>query len=232
MNAATFHRPGRRLALRRPIVRARPGERYRSGARPRHAARSTSRCSDRPRRRTFRCPRRRRQVVPSNASTSCRVRRPMPRLSRVSRPQRRQGWLSSSLFSSHLSVAALASFAAMKMALLFCLVFAGGPANIAIYCSSICRLCRAGRVRTIADMSQSRPQILIVDDDEEIRSLLQVVLTREGFHVREAKDAPTARRMLGVQGDMDLIILDIMMPGEDGLSFCQRLRETAARSIL
>jgi two-component system OmpR family response regulator len=120
----------------------------------------------------------------------------------------------------------------MKMALLFCLVFAGGPANIAIYCSSICRLCRAGRVRTIADMSQSRPQILVVDDDDEIRSLLQVVLTRAGFHVREARDAPTARRTLGVQGDVDLIILDIMMPGEDGLSFCQQLRETLNIPIL
>jgi two-component system, OmpR family, phosphate regulon response regulator OmpR len=90
---------------------------------------------------------------------------------------------------------------------------------------SSCRLRRAGGVRTIADMSESRPQILVVDDDDEIRSLLQVVLTREGFHVREARDAPTARRLLAAQGSVDLIILDIMMPGEDGLSFCQRLRE-------
>jgi two-component system, OmpR family, response regulator len=81
-------------------------------------------------------------------------------------------------------------------------------------------------------MSGSSPQILVVDDDDEIRSLLQVVLTREGFHVREAKDAPAARRMLGAQGSADLIILDIMMPGEDGLSFCQRLRETLDIPIL
>jgi two-component system, OmpR family, response regulator len=97
---------------------------------------------------------------------------------------------------------------------------------------SICRLRRAGGVRTIADMSESRSQILVVDDDDEIRSLLQVVLTREGFHVREAKDAPTARRLLAAQGSVDLIILDIMMPGEDGLSFCQRLRETLDIPIL
>lgn len=81
-------------------------------------------------------------------------------------------------------------------------------------------------------MSGSSPQILVVDDDDEIRSLLQVVLTREGFRVREAKDAPTARRMLGAQGNVDLIILDIMMPGEDGLSLCQRLREMMDTPIL
>src|SRR5581483_3692944 len=81
-------------------------------------------------------------------------------------------------------------------------------------------------------MSEAGSQILVVDDDDEIRSLLQVVLTREGFRVQQAKDAPTARRMLGAQGTVDLIILDIMMPGEDGLSFCQRLRETLDTPIL
>jgi two-component system OmpR family response regulator len=81
-------------------------------------------------------------------------------------------------------------------------------------------------------MSGAGPQILVVDDDDEIRSLLQVVLTREGFRVQQAKDAPTARRMLGAQGSVDLIILDIMMPGEDGLTFCQRLRETLDIPIL
>lgn len=81
-------------------------------------------------------------------------------------------------------------------------------------------------------MPGSKPQILVVDDDDEIRSLLQVVLTREGFQVREAKDAPTARRMLGSQGNVDLVVLDIMMPGEDGLSFCQRVRETLDIPIL
>jgi two-component system, OmpR family, response regulator len=81
-------------------------------------------------------------------------------------------------------------------------------------------------------MSGNEPQILVVDDDNEIRSLLQVVLTREGFRVQQAKDAPTARRTLGAHGGVDLIILDIMMPGEDGLSFCQRLRETLDIPIL
>ena len=80
-------------------------------------------------------------------------------------------------------------------------------------------------------MSGNPPQILVVDDDDEIRSLLQVVLTR-GARVQQAKDASTARRMLGSQGSVDLIILDIMMPAEDGLTFCQRLRETLDIPIL
>jgi two-component system OmpR family response regulator len=75
-------------------------------------------------------------------------------------------------------------------------------------------------------------KILVVDDDDEIRSLLRVILTREGFDVQLAKDAPTARRILNAAASVDLIILDIMMPGEDGLSFCERLRETQDTPIL
>jgi two-component system, OmpR family, response regulator len=81
-------------------------------------------------------------------------------------------------------------------------------------------------------MAEPLPKILVVDDDDEIRSLLQVVLTREGFDVAQAKDAPAARRLLGARGDVDLIILDVMMPGEDGLSFCQSLREANDTPIL
>jgi len=81
-------------------------------------------------------------------------------------------------------------------------------------------------------MTSAAARILIVDDDDEIRSLLRTVLAREGFLVEEAKDAASAQRFLGARGDVDLIILDIMMPGEDGLSFCQRLRETQDTPIL
>jgi two-component system OmpR family response regulator len=75
-------------------------------------------------------------------------------------------------------------------------------------------------------------KILVVDDDDEIRSLLQVILTREGFDVQPAKDATTARRILNAPASVDLIILDVMMPGEDGLSFCERLRETQDTPVL
>ena len=79
---------------------------------------------------------------------------------------------------------------------------------------------------------ETAAKILVVDDDDEIRSLLQVVLTREGFEVHLARDAPSARRMLSAPTGIDLIILDVMMPGEDGLSFCERLRETMDTPIL
>jgi two-component system OmpR family response regulator len=81
-------------------------------------------------------------------------------------------------------------------------------------------------------MTNPSAKILVVDDDDEIRSLLQVVLTREGFDVELARDAAAARRLLGTRKAVDLIILDIMMPDEDGLTFCERLRETADVPIL
>jgi hypothetical protein len=120
----------------------------------------------------------------------------------------------------------------MKVALPFCTGFAGRPANIAICCRGRFAACAPrSRNDNRRDVGKLAPDPRC-DDDDEIRSLLQVVLTREGFRVQEAKDAPTARRMLAGQGSVDLIILDIMMPGEDGLSFCQRLRETLDTPIL
>ncbi|MEO0765104.1 MAG: response regulator [Pseudomonadota bacterium] len=80
-------------------------------------------------------------------------------------------------------------------------------------------------------MSTFDAHLLIVDDDERIRSLLQKFLMRNGFLVTAARDAEHARRILtGL--DFDLIVLDVMMPGEDGLSLCRALRETHATPIL
>lgn len=73
--------------------------------------------------------------------------------------------------------------------------------------------------------------LLIVDDDERIRSLLQKFLMRNGFLVTPARSAEHARRVLAGL-DFDLIVLDVMMPGEDGLSLCRSLRETHATPIL
>ncbi|MFL4469179.1 response regulator [Tateyamaria armeniaca] len=73
--------------------------------------------------------------------------------------------------------------------------------------------------------------LLIVDDDERIRTLLQKFLMRHGFLVTAARSAEHARRILAGL-DFDMIVLDVMMPGEDGLSLCRALRETHATPIL
>jgi two-component system phosphate regulon response regulator OmpR len=73
--------------------------------------------------------------------------------------------------------------------------------------------------------------LLIVDDDERIRGLLQKFLVRNGFMTTAARDAAHARRLLAGL-DFDLIVLDVMMPGEDGLSLTRELRETLTTPIL
>lgn len=80
-------------------------------------------------------------------------------------------------------------------------------------------------------MSDLDAHLLIVDDDERIRTLLQKFLMRNGFLVTAARDAAHARRILSGL-DFDLIVLDVMMPGEDGLTFTRALRETNAVPIL
>lgn len=80
-------------------------------------------------------------------------------------------------------------------------------------------------------MSDPDAHLLIVDDDERIRVLLQKFLIRNGFLVSAARDAGHAQRILSGL-DFDMIVLDVMMPGEDGISFCRRLRETRTTPIL
>lgn len=75
------------------------------------------------------------------------------------------------------------------------------------------------------------PHVLIVDDDERIRSLLQKFLMRNGFLVTAARDAAHARRILAGL-DFDMVVCDVMMPGEDGVSLTQSLRETMDTPIL
>jgi two-component system phosphate regulon response regulator OmpR len=73
--------------------------------------------------------------------------------------------------------------------------------------------------------------LLIVDDDARIRELLQKFLIRNGFLVSAARDAAQARRLLSGL-EFDLIVLDVMMPGEDGVSLTAALRETLTTPIL
>jgi two-component system, OmpR family, phosphate regulon response regulator OmpR len=80
-------------------------------------------------------------------------------------------------------------------------------------------------------MSDLDAHLLIVDDDERIRDLLKKFLLRQGFLVTAARDAAHARRVLSGL-DFDLIVMDVMMPGEDGISLTRALRETHTTPIM
>ena len=75
------------------------------------------------------------------------------------------------------------------------------------------------------------PHILVVDDDREIRDLTGRYLRKHGFRVESAGDAKAMDRLLR-DGRFDLIVLDLMLPGEDGLSICRRLRASTRIPIL
>ncbi len=72
-------------------------------------------------------------------------------------------------------------------------------------------------------------KILVVDDDARIRDLLRRYLTQEGFEVILAEDGKALNRLM-LRETADLIVLDLMMPGEDGLSICRRLRAANDRT--
>ncbi|MDR2329005.1 MAG: response regulator, partial [Comamonas sp.] len=72
-------------------------------------------------------------------------------------------------------------------------------------------------------------KILVVDDDARIRDLLRRYLSHEGFEVMIAEDGKGLQRIL-LRETVDLIVLDLMMPGEDGLSICRRLRASNDRT--
>jgi two-component system phosphate regulon response regulator OmpR len=71
-------------------------------------------------------------------------------------------------------------------------------------------------------------KIVVVDDDARIRDLLRRYLAQEGFEVIVAEDAKALARIM-LREAIDLIVLDLMMPGEDGLSICRRLRAAGDR---
>src|SRR3974390_648880 len=67
------------------------------------------------------------------------------------------------------------------------------------------------------------PHILIVDDHREMRDLVSRALAEEGFRVSTAGDGKTMRKVMA-DANIDLVLLDLMLPGEDGLSLCRSLR--------
>ena len=83
-------------------------------------------------------------------------------------------------------------------------------------------------------MTASAPagrHLLVVDDDDRIRQLLKEYLSRFGFRVTAAAHAGAARRMIETL-DFDLLVLDVMMPGEDGFSLAEWARRKGAVPIL
>jgi two-component system phosphate regulon response regulator OmpR len=72
----------------------------------------------------------------------------------------------------------------------------------------------------------SQRHLLVVDDDDRIRELLKEYLSRAGFRVTGAANAAGARRMMALL-DFDLLILDVMMPGEDGMALTRSIRAEA-----
>lgn len=77
----------------------------------------------------------------------------------------------------------------------------------------------------------SNEHLLIVDDDQEIRELLQEYLHNSGFRVSTAEDGAGMWQVLDTS-HIDLVVLDIMLPGDDGLSLCRQLRATSSIPVI
>ena len=80
-------------------------------------------------------------------------------------------------------------------------------------------------------MIPNDPHLLVVDDDERLRALLQRYLSTNGYRVSAAPGAAEARELLASM-QFDLLVLDVMMPGESGLDFARDLRRTSQVPIL
>ena len=80
-------------------------------------------------------------------------------------------------------------------------------------------------------MSSERATLLVVDDDAEIRELIQAYLDRQGYNVICVEDAPAMDEALAASS-VDLILLDLMLPGEDGLSIARRLKQVRNTPII
>ena len=80
-------------------------------------------------------------------------------------------------------------------------------------------------------MTEPQPHILVVDDHREIRDLIGRYLVKNGFRVTTSENAAAARKALKAAA-VDLVVLDVMMPGEDGLSLCRFLREGSDTPVI
>ncbi|MEZ5921261.1 MAG: response regulator [Parvularculaceae bacterium] len=82
-----------------------------------------------------------------------------------------------------------------------------------------------------AKIEEKSPHILVVDDDDRIRTLLKRYLTENGYRVSVAKDGSEARNLLGGV-DFDILILDVMMPGMSGFDLTEKIRAASNVPIL
>ncbi|WP_010273920.1 response regulator transcription factor [Paenibacillus senegalensis] len=80
-------------------------------------------------------------------------------------------------------------------------------------------------------MTESQTTILVVDDEERIRRLLKMYLEKEGYQIEEAQDGEGALQM-ALEKDYDLILLDLMLPGIDGMEVCTRLRQHKSTPVI
>lgn len=85
------------------------------------------------------------------------------------------------------------------------------------------QVCNPGKVQDIVMSDQAKPQILIVEDDSDLRTILRLQLGESGFEVIEAADGSEGFSMLQAQ-QVDCVLLDLMMPVMDGFSFLKRVR--------
>ena len=102
------------------------------------------------------------------------------------------------------------------------------------YASLSCgRLSRVDFCNNVLPMAELKTRILIVDDDQRLRDLLVRYLGGEGYEVKAVPDAAAMDKQLARER-YDLVVLDLMLPGEDGLAICRRLRaqETAPAIIM
>ena len=83
----------------------------------------------------------------------------------------------------------------------------------------------------VSAMSDSSPTILLVDDEDSVRTVLAFPLERDGYRVIQAADGEEALRLFEAE-PVDLVVLDIMLPKLDGLEVCRRLRTTSNVPII
>ena len=77
----------------------------------------------------------------------------------------------------------------------------------------------------------NQPHVLVVDDDREIRDLLARFLAKHGMRVTTARDGAEMMKALGERG-IDIVVLDLMLPGEDGLVLCRKLRSESQLPVI